>query len=347
MATDFTGDTVSSHERGYETADDHFGTEGGYNTDDYGSDTPNAVLSEDEMEGEQEWHDSPVIPRASPENTPRPGQRMWGTSAPRDTYRTSVNTYGMGGETTGMAKDVNDFDDMEITPKDSRPRVQIPRISPTTTNNNRNTTRPRVSSFSETESTHSLSNSLLTDDLDDINTPIFSQPPFFAATTVLPTTGITAAPITGTVIPSSIPVVHSSAPAPVPIDINIIPPGSSGTIDSEGSWLSGKMDIQNAVRKSFHGSSITSPIVLEASSPFRSDSKGQGWGQDYQGDDYGNEGKEGFEQEVERVRQGSKARRVEVVDSPSLEGLEARLSGESPERRMNGNGGSDGGIVLF
>lgn len=105
------------------------------------------------------------------------------------------------------------------------------------------------------------------------------------------------------------------------------------------------MDIQNAVRKSFHGS--PSPIVLEATSPLRIDTRGK---PDYKGDDYGTEGEdyggEGYGEA--RVRQGSKARRVEVVDSPSLEGLEARLSGESPERpaerRMNGR---NGGILLF
>ena len=81
---------------------------------------------------------------------------------------------------------------------------------------------------------------------------------------------------------------------------------------------------------------------------------GQGYDEGFDGEGLG--GKSGFEglgefEGEERVRQGSKARMVEVIDSPSLEGLEARLSGESPERTTKGGNSStdvrDGGIILL
>ena len=133
------------------------------------------------------------------------------------------------------------------------------------------------------------------------------------------------------------------------------------------------------MRKSFHGAlpvAIKTPILLETSGaerrPLRIDTMGMTtglWKPDYHGDGYGDLGERGVgeDQVVERVRQGSKARRVEVIDSPSLEGMEARVSNvggggggsggaggageddESPERRINGRGKKDekGGIVLF
>ena len=128
-------------------------------------------------------------------------------------------------------------------------------------------------------------------------------------------------------------------------------PQSQGSMESEGSWLSGKMDIEKAVRKSFAGSPArrTPPIILETSAV-----KGDGniipsglmqanWTEtrkpDYEGAEYGSE--EEDEDVVpniwsERVRQGSAARKVEVVDRPSLEGVAGRVSSgntSSPERR--------------
>jgi len=327
MATDIT-DPLSSIEGEYETADDHFGTDGEYNTDEYGSDTPNAFLSELE---DQEWHDSPVIPRTSPEDTPKPSQRTWTSTiaSARDPFAAVGNmhktTMGGGNE---MSRDI----DTEMTPKATRPHIQIP-YSPSPKTN------PRDPSFTDTESLHSLSRHLSDDDDDVINTPIFAQP--HTITPPKPTT-----PVSGTVIPSASPIIPSHRP--VDIDINVIPPGSSGTIDSEASWLSGKMDIQNAVRKSFHGSPVgKSPILLDASAGDSSalgliDPKGL-WKPDYRGEEYEQENM--GDEMVERVRQGSKARKVEVVNSPGLEGLEARLSGESPERRATAY--REGGIPLF
>lgn len=360
MATDIT-DTVSSHGE-YETADDHFGTETeGYNTEDHGSDTPNALSDDDlvaELEEEgQEWHESPVIPGVGME-TPKARQWTWNTARDYD-----MGIEGGNGEMMGRGV----FEDVEVTPKAMRPQIQIPYASPTIRRN---------PSFTETESSRSPLSPLdnpYDDSEDDINTPIFAS-------------------TAGTVIPSSTPIVpintvsqdvtsnldsnpkdnrhsdpitlsnaantHATTTNP---DIHIIPPGSSGTIDSESSWLSGNLplDIQSAVRKSFHGSPGKTPIILEASgaSPLRIDTKGSGWKPDYQGQGYGDEegaeGVEGLGQfgDEERVRQGSKARRVEVIDSPSLEGFEARLSGESPERTGNGEknrrDGVDGGIILL
>lgn len=128
-----------------------------------------------------------------------------------------------------------------------------------------------------------------------------------------------------------------------------VPPQSQGSMESEGSWLSGKLDIEKAVRKSFAGGPArrTPPIILEAS-PVKGDgniipsgfnsSTPNGFARDrpdYEGADYGSEEEDGDEVPVmmgERVRQGSAARKVEVVDRPSLEGVAARVSGESPER---------------
>jgi hypothetical protein len=60
---------------------------------------------------------------------------------------------------------------------------------------------------------------------------------------------------------------------------------------------------------------------------------------DYTGEEYGDEDVDGRE----RMRQGSLARKVEVVDShDGVEGVVGRVSGESPER-----GRENGGIVLM
>jgi len=158
---------------------------------------------------------------------------------------------------------------------------------------------------------------------EESNVPIFS-----------PETEWMDSPIIGNVLP----------------DISVVPPRSQGSMESEGSWLSGKLDIEKAVRKSFAGGPVrrTPPIILETS-PVKGDGNiiPAGFNSstpsglvrdrpDYEGADYGSEEEEdGDEVPVmigERVRQGSAARKVEVVDRPSLEGVAARVSGESPER---------------
>ena len=54
---------------------------------------------------------------------------------------------------------------------------------------------------------------------------------------------------------------------------------------------------------------------------------------DYEGEDYGDSDEDGgVLGQFERVRKGSAARRVEVVDGDRVEGVAARISGESPER---------------
>ena len=121
------------------------------------------------------------------------------------------------------------------------------------------------------------------------------------------------------------------------------------------------MDIEKAVRKSFHSTSplgtTTPPILLEGTtlpplasySPLKLDMisaaamDARAWTAastpDYEGRAY--ESEDGVAQPGERVRQGSKAMRVEVVTSPRLEGVAGRVSGESVR-----GGGGKGGIVL-
>jgi hypothetical protein len=148
--------------------------------------------------------------------------------------------------------------------------------------------------------------------------------------------------VMGTTIPAASPIIQDTA---IPA-IDVVPP-SRGSIESEGSWLSGKMDIEKAVRKSFHASSPsrrTPPILLESSavqtmlspSPLKTDGVNYaagGYQPDYEGEDYGDSDEDGgVLGQFERVRKGSAARRVEVVDGDRVEGVAARISGESPER---------------
>ena len=169
----------------------------------------------------------------------------------------------------------------------------------------------------------------------------------------------------------------SIPPLPYPLETTMIPPLSRGSIESEGSWLSGKIDIEKAVRKSFATSSPnrrTPPIILETSPVVVSGGLLQSamtkdgtsalqvaatnakiWNSanpDYEGVDYGSSGDEG--EARQRVRQGSKAKKVEVRDTPEdLEGMAARVSGDSPERSRTQEvmGEQDerrmGGIVLI
>ena len=142
-------------------------------------------------------------------------------------------------------------------------------------------------------------------------------------------------------------------------------------IESEGSWLSQRLDIQEAVRKSFGGPGArrpTPPIILESSPLLGATTGKPGLGKlnvvgaaamnarawasarpDYEGSDYGaDEDEELAPPEpggLERVRQGSMVRKVEVLDSPSVEGVIGRVSiGESPEHEL---GKENGGILLF
>ena len=150
--------------------------------------------------------------------------------------------------------------------------------------------------------------------------------------------------------------------------IGLAIPGGARTdspAESEGSWLSQRLDIEKAVRKSFGSPArrATPPIILE-SSPLPGAGLGKldviaaaamnarAWAAtqpDYEGNEYGEE--EGDELAtpqvagVERVRQGSMVRTVEVLDSPNVEGVIGRVSiGESPEYEI---GKENGGILLF
>ena len=135
---------------------------------------------------------------------------------------------------------------------------------------------------------------------------------------------------------------------------NAFPGSRDSPIESEGSWLSGRMDIEQAVRKSFHATSPrrTPPILLESSSlpqvkgqsPLKIDTiaataamNARAWSSGTKPDDereeYGSSCDElGGGLNREKVRQGTAARRVEVVDSPNVEGFVGRVSGESVER---------------
>ena len=53
---------------------------------------------------------------------------------------------------------------------------------------------------------------------------------------------------------------------------------------------------------------------------------------DYGGEEHGSSGDEFARRRRERIRQGSAARRVEIVDGPNVEGIVGRVSGESVER---------------
>ena len=143
-------------------------------------------------------------------------------------------------------------------------------------------------------------------------------------------------------------------------------------IESEGSWLSQRLDIQEAVRKSFGGPGArraTPPIILESSPLPAATATGKAglkkldvmdaaamnaraWASarpDYEGNEDGADEDQELAPPVpggvERVRQGSMVRKVEVLDSPSVEGVIGRVSiGESPEHEL---GKENGGILLF
>ena len=135
------------------------------------------------------------------------------------------------------------------------------------------------------------------------------------------------------------------------------PTSRDSPVESEGSWLSGRMDIEKAVRKGLAKSAPgkgMNPVLLESSSPppvrgpLRVDvflgaaaaaaaAEGR---RDYAGPEWeSSDGDEnGRDRLLERVRQGSACRRVEVVHSPSVEGVIPRVvsgvSLESRESRM-------------
>jgi hypothetical protein len=285
MATDTGTDTASSiRDHEYETADDEFGSE-----------TPNALSELDN----EEWHDSPVIPRDAKDSNPRPQQRHF----------------------NGVQR--------------SSPWL----ADPTTTEDGISESSSAID-FGESEDGVSLSDPIFPPDAQwGGESPVIGS--------VTPVIGTTVAPITGTTIPAASPIIHDTA---IPA-IDVVPP-SRGSVESEGSWLSGKMDIEKAVRKSFHASSPSrrvTPILLESSpvtgtlapSPLKSDALANAYRPDYEGEDYGDSDEDGgvLGQQFEKVRQGSAARRVEVVDGDRVEGIAARISGESPERKRVGTQG--------
>jgi hypothetical protein len=131
------------------------------------------------------------------------------------------------------------------------------------------------------------------------------------------------------------------------------------------------MDIQEAVRKSFHTGSIsrrTPPIILESSpmppvvplSPLKVDtiaavaamntgtriSAGSQPMSDEDMDYESNEEEDigGSMKGVDRVRQGSAAKQVEILDSPCVEGVVGQVSWERRER-TGGRGSEE--IVLM
>jgi hypothetical protein len=134
-------------------------------------------------------------------------------------------------------------------------------------------------------------------------------------------------------------------------------------VESEGSWLSRRIDIEKAVLKSFQVTSRrTPPILLESST--LSQSKGhsplkintvvgaavtqdQAWPSAnepvYGRKENGSSGIKiiGIR---ERIRQGSAARRVKVVDIPHVEGIVGRVSGESIERDFHSD---NNGEIVF
>jgi hypothetical protein len=136
--------------------------------------------------------------------------------------------------------------------------------------------------------------------------------------------------------------------------------GRESPVESEGSWLSGRMDIERAVRKSFNSISPrgTPPIILESSplsqvagnSPLKINTimaavaaNAQAWSSaskpDHEGIEYESSDDESGIRE--KVRQGSAARRVEVMDSPSIEEMMGEVIEESVERNSKGE------IILF
>ena len=139
--------------------------------------------------------------------------------------------------------------------------------------------------------------------------------------------------------------------------------GRESPVGSEGSWLSGgRKDIEKAVRKSFKTTSprYTPPIILEAStlppvmgaSPSKIDTitaaamnvqtSSSASKLDFEEIVYESDTGDNDEiriQTGERVRQGSAARKVEVVNRPTVEGFVRRISGESVRRE-------EGDIIL-
>ena len=120
---------------------------------------------------------------------------------------------------------------------------------------------------------------------------------------------------------------------------------------SEGSWLSQRLDIEKAVQKSFGSPARreTPPIILESSTLSVAGGPGKpdvvtaaatnlrAWAStqlDGEGNEDGDQEDKFLSPQIglERLRQGSMVRKVEVLDSPNFEGVTGRVSiGESPE----------------
>ena len=266
MPTDTVSIPESSiQENEYETADELLPSEG----EDTPGQTPIDTQSIDS------WHDSPIIPGASP---------------------------------------IIHADSRQQTPKPKAPKSFSPlstEITPIRVLQEEMTPRPNTAVHLEpgSRSVHSDVESGILNFEDDLHGPIFPEPQWKDS------------PIIGSAFP--------------------VPPQSQGSASSEGSWLSGKKDIEEAVRKSFAGSPArrASPILLEAGT-----ASGDGMvipsgiaessHPDYEGVEYEDENIVNDFPE-ESVRQGSAAKKVEVVDHrPSLEAIVGRVSnGDSPERK--------------
>ena len=140
------------------------------------------------------------------------------------------------------------------------------------------------------------------------------------------------------------------------------PTSRDSPVESEGSWLGGQTDVAKAVRKGFAKSAPgirASPAVLESApppavhGPLRVDvflGAGAEGRSDYEGAEWeSSDGEEdGHDRQVERVTQGSACRRVEVVHSPSVEGVIPRVvSGESRGSRESRMEFEEFEIILY
>ena len=148
----------------------------------------------------------------------------------------------------------------------------------------------------------------------------------------------------------------ASIASPSRTESPVFPGSRDSPVESEGSWLSGRIDIEKTVAKSFRATSRrTPPILLESSilpqdkdhSPLKIDAidfaaemNARAWSSankpHYGGVENGNTSDKvsGIR---ERFRQVIAARRVQVVDGPNVEGIVGRISGESVERDFDRN----------
>ena len=141
---------------------------------------------------------------------------------------------------------------------------------------------------------------------------------------------------------SEIPIISN----PSPMGSFAVEVGSRSISISEDELLKGKFDIHAIVRESFAASASsrrTPPIMLESIPRFPSaGSLSQIWESDYEVGEYYTEDEGALG--TERVRQGSKARKVQVVDSVDI--MEREKKGEvASEENLEDK--ENGGILLF